>query len=530
MSMSTQEDDQQTTGSRASRLRTAVGLASMPGVVILVVGLAGRFNPTWWLNTVGEPGVESISPVVVAGFGASVILVVTTAVTGVAYIRLDGPIGFLPGQEGAETNPEGNPDRNLSSDDTREPEAGNRNQGGLESLDSVADLFRGPQYRNRETATQTHDSSSSVENHPAGSHSGGSAPRDVPGEQSGRAGDPETNSANTSPDLINPTRTIAQPSDSCPPVAVLACGGALSASDDDPAEMLSRSSSVSDYIDPLVREVSSTPGFDLAWQDILTAADVARTAVKDVDGVVVAGGVDGLADAAYAMDLLTDLSVPVIFTGSQRSLDAHDSDLGANLVTAGRAASEEAFDPGVHVAFDGEIHAARDVIMQHTSALSAFESPTKGPVAVISQEGTRLRRAPGRGVAIDPLRLDAGDAESIPEIPIVHSGIGVGANPVRRALVGNVGGLVVDGTGFGNTTAPLGEALETAAEEVPVVVSSRCQSGRTAPAYSQPGGGQRLTDSGALLAGDLSASKARVGLALARAADLDSRQLAALFG
>lgn len=526
--MSAQGSGPQPAGSRASRLRTAILLASMPGIVILLVGVAGILNSSWWLQNIGVPGEESISPVIVAGLGAIIVVVVATAVTGMAYLRLDGPIGLLPGQDGIDEHIQSDSDSNPASNANAASSQGARKpgQGGLESLDSVADLLRGPRYRETQDSGKDGTSTASNAQTPA-SQSTGPATR--------AASKPPANSQRTDPVIESPSpespqQTVARPSEERPPVAVLACGGPLSTGEADPEKVLSQSTpSVAEHVDPLVREISTSPGFDIDWTDVLTAADVTRRAVDDVDGIVLSCGVDGLADFAYAMDLLTDLPVPVVLTGAQRGLTAPDSDVEANLTTAARAAGEETFAPGVHVAFHGEVHAASDVVMQNTSALGAFESPGAGPVAVMSSQGARLRRAPGRDVTLDPLTLSAADTDSIPEIPVVHSGIGVGANPVRRALVGDVGGLVVDGTGFGNATGPLGEALTTAADEVPLVVSSRCQIGRTTPAYPQRGGSGWLTEAGVLLAGDLPASKARIALALAQAAELDRSELEALF-
>jgi len=80
----------------------------------------------------------------------------------------------------------------------------------------------------------------------------------------------------------------------------------------------------------------------------------------------------------------------------------------------------------------------------------------------------------------------------------------------------------VAGTGLGNATAPIGDAVATAIEEgIPVVVTSRCLAGRTSPVYGGDGGGRALRDHGAIFAGDLSAGKARLRLTLAIASAAD---------
>jgi L-asparaginase len=99
---------------------------------------------------------------------------------------------------------------------------------------------------------------------------------------------------------------------------------------------------------------------------------------------------------------------------------------------------------------------------------------------------------------------------------VVTTGISVDAAAIDRALDAGVDGLVLEGTGLGNTTSALGDAVGRAVDAgVPVVVTSRCGAGGVAPVYGTPGGGATLADHGAISGGDLSAQKARLTLALA---------------
>jgi L-asparaginase len=64
---------------------------------------------------------------------------------------------------------------------------------------------------------------------------------------------------------------------------------------------------------------------------------------------------------------------------------------------------------------------------------------------------------------------------------------------------------------------------------VPVVVVSRCAEGRVAPLYGFEGGGQRLAEMGAILAGDLGGPKARIRLMVALGVTSDPGELRRLF-
>ena len=332
-----------------------------------------------------------------------------------------------------------------------------------------------------------------------------------------------------------------------PHVCVVACGGTIASEPDDDgaapaktgADLVAAVPGVEDDATVSAREVCSQPGFDVRWRDLFGTAAAAQDAVTEgADGVVVTHGTDTLVDTAYALDLLTDIPAPVVVTGAQRRLDEPSSDAPANLTLAVRAAADERFENGVHVAFDGELHAGRDVIKAHSDALSTMTSPSTAPVATFTRAGSQIVREPERGVTADPLGspngpLDVSDpaaaADRVPEVPVIHSGTGVTAAGIERAVDAGVGGIVIEGTGLGNATAAIGDAVADAIDEVPVVVAGRPVAGPTEPVYGTPGGAVTLADHGVVFAADLPAAKARVGLALGMAAGVDRGELGRLF-
>ena len=278
------------------------------------------------------------------------------------------------------------------------------------------------------------------------------------------------------------------------------------------SELIGAVPEIESYADVEIRDVLRTPSFDLSLDEVATVAEAAREAVADgADGVVVTHGTDTMEETAYYLDLVLSLDAPVVLTGAQRRPDERSADGPANLLTAVRTASHERFRGagGVYVAFDEEVHAARDVTKGHTSALSAFVSPEKGPVARVERDGIRLFRDPGsRSASVAVTRTDAA-------VVVVPSGVGVGSRPVERVLDDGVDGIVLEGTGLGNTTTAVGEAVgEAVDDDVPVVVTSRCRAGAVAPVYGTPGGGERLAERGVVDGGDLLAHKARLKLLL----------------
>lgn len=318
-----------------------------------------------------------------------------------------------------------------------------------------------------------------------------------------------------------------RPSASCSAmdVTLLSTGGTIASTDGDGGKTPSKAGEeLVDAVPELdelasftVERVASVSGFDVTWERAAAISRAAERAVDDADGIVVTHGTDTMAESAYLLDLTTDLGAPVAFTGAQRPFDEAGTDGPPNLLAAARTVTHDRVGTGTYLVFDDEIHAARDVVKSHTSALSTFRSPERGPVGEFTPSGLRLFREPRSYADGAP---EVGEVAA--EIPVLTSGLGVDGGALRR-VVGDpadptVDGVVVAGTGLGNTTGSLCEAIEEVrAGGVPVVIASRCHEGATAPLYGGPGGGTTLDDVGVLWAGDLPAWKARIKLAVALA-------------
>lgn len=308
-------------------------------------------------------------------------------------------------------------------------------------------------------------------------------------------------------------------------VTVLSTGGTIASTDaaggatpsKSGAELVDAVPELEQYANVSVERVAQLPSFELDAETMTVLAERVRELDADatVDAVVVTHGTDTMEETAFYLDAALQPDTPVFLTGAQRRPDETSPDGPANLLTAVRAARAfvEADASGVFVAFNETVHAARAATKTHTSALETFQSPTCGPVATLDHAGVELHRPP---------------TNEAPEIPstdlsatvyVVASGSGVSGTLLDAALERGADGVVVEGTGLGNVTAELGDAVERAAAEVPVVVASRCLAGRTAPVYGGRGGGARLREHGAVFAGDLSAQKARIALALALGVD-----------
>lgn len=282
---------------------------------------------------------------------------------------------------------------------------------------------------------------------------------------------------------------------------------------------------LNDYADEiLVDQVTQLGSFNLEQSDVADLGEVARDVEEIADGIVVTHGTDTMEESAYHLDLALDLDIPVVFTGAQRRPDEVSTDGPANLITSFRAATHEEIRSGVYIAFNEELHAARDVTKAHSSKLETFESPDKGPVAVFTRDDARLFREPrSYSVSLPALRSNK-------TVSIASSGQGMDDRQIRFAIEQGDDGLILDGFGLGNTSETLSDAVRDAVDSsIPVAVTSRTHAGTLNAIYGN-GGGQTLKDHGALSGEDLPAHKARIKLLLALEATNSMTELREYFG
>ena len=264
------------------------------------------------------------------------------------------------------------------------------------------------------------------------------------------------------------------------------------------------------------------PASHLSFEQVLDIGRVLeRELTRDeIDGAVVVQGTDVIEETAFAWDLLPLPAKPVVVVGAMRSASQDAYDGPENLRNAVAAAADRSLvGQGVVVAMAGELHGADDVRKMHTHAHAAFVSPNVGRLGLVADGRVTLLRR--RGPVTLP-RIPAAAALPVAVLPVV-----LDAEPL---VPESPAGLVVSAAGGGNTPpAHLEVARRLLAANVPVVLTTRCPSGRPMPGYGFPGGSSQWWEAGALFSGTLDASKARVLLALGLGAGLSADELAAAY-
>lgn len=318
-------------------------------------------------------------------------------------------------------------------------------------------------------------------------------------------------------------------------VAVLFTGGTISMTVDPerggnvptlgPAELLATVPDLASVAEVVVIDRGRTPASHFRLPRLLSLAAELRTALVDpaIDGAVVVQGTDTIEETSFLYDLVLDSAKPVVVTGAMRSASEAGYDGPANLLDAVRcAASPDLVGSGVVVVMAGSIDPADDVMKTHAAALDTFVSPNFGPIGVVESGHVLVARA-RRG------RRHVSTGQAAERVHLITATVGMDGSLVEAAVAAGADGLVVAATGAGNTSAGLLEAAIAAmAQDVPVVLATRCPGGRAGTGYAFPGGGATWVRAGAILAGSLSGPKARIALSLGLGAGLDREGLVAL--
>lgn len=278
-----------------------------------------------------------------------------------------------------------------------------------------------------------------------------------------------------------------------------------------------------------VEEIDRVNGWNVTPEVMQRVAERARVALEDdgVDGVVVTHGTDTTEETLYLVELLAGDATRhggIVFACAMRSAGEVGADGPRNLLGAVTTAVDpQARDRGALLCVNDELHCARWATKTDTTNVSTFRSPPAGPVGRIVAGQPRFDlpspQRPPRGAAIDP------------HVALVKAYTGMDDALVRWLVDDQqVHGLVVEGTGAGNLPGPLVPGIAHALDRgIPVVVASRCWTGKPQPIYGGPGGGVTLAEMGVIRSNGLNGPKARLALMVALGRTTDREALAAWF-
>ena len=246
-----------------------------------------------------------------------------------------------------------------------------------------------------------------------------------------------------------------------------------------------------------------------------------REEASHFDGFVITHGTDTLEETAYFLDTMSIPQMPIVMTGAMRSSNELGSDGIYNYRTALRvAADEKSADKGVLVVMNDEIHAAKYVTKTHTKNVSTFQTPTHGPLGLVTKREILFFKAADKRVRFDLQAING-------VVPIIKSYADMDTILLDALVEAPISGLVIEALGAGNLPpASISAIKKLINKQLPIVLVSRCFNGIAEPVYAYDGGGIQLEELGVLFVKELNSQKARIKLLIAVNAGLNGQDLA----
>lgn len=245
---------------------------------------------------------------------------------------------------------------------------------------------------------------------------------------------------------------------------------------------------------------------------------------KDVTGVIVTHGTDTLEETAFLLDLIINNEKPIIVVGAMRNSSELGYDGSSNLAASiCTAVSDRAKNKGVLVVMNNEVNAASQVTKTNTLSLDTFKSPEFGPLGIVDNDEVIFYRD-----IINRQFIDTDCLEN--KVALIKSVPGMESDILNFYIDSDYKGIVIESLGRGNLPPAMLPGIKKAINNnIPIVIVSRCPTGRVLDTYGYEGGGRNLREMGVIFGGNLPGQKARIKLMLILSVTNDFIKISDLF-
>lgn len=203
--------------------------------------------------------------------------------------------------------------------------------------------------------------------------------------------------------------------------------------------------------------------------------EIEHSVVKgDCDGAIIIQGTDTLEEMAFFLDLILDVSIPVIVTGAMRSANMMSADGPANILSSVIVATYKPLaKAGVVVLMNDDIHAARFVQKCHTRNVAAFKSINGSVLGEVCegkvQINYNLEEKQARAIRTNAI---------IPKVGLLKATFGDQGDILKLISHENLDGLVIEAFGAGHLPESWLDTLDQLVKKIPIMLCSRTSEGR----------------------------------------------------
>lgn len=305
-------------------------------------------------------------------------------------------------------------------------------------------------------------------------------------------------------------------------VAIVFTGGTISMTVDEKIgaaipslsgeQIMSMVTNIDKLADIEVINFAEIPGPHMTPEKMMELKHVVKDLLnrEDLSGVIVTHGTDSLEETAYFLDLTVSTEKVLVITGAMKSSDELGYDGASNLAAAVcTAISDKAKGKGGLLVMNNEVNLASEATKTNTMTLDTFKSLSYGPLGIIDGNELILSR---NIVYRQNIETDIVECN----VDLIKACAGMDDRLIKLSVNSGSKGLVIEAMGRGNIPPKMYEGVKYAREKgIPVVVVSRCHTGRVFDSYGYLGSGRDLRNLGCIFGGDLPGQKARIKLMLA---------------
>jgi L-asparaginase len=276
-------------------------------------------------------------------------------------------------------------------------------------------------------------------------------------------------------------------------------------------EIMAMVTNIEKFADIEIINFSNVPSPHITPEMMMDLSTLVNQTIKrhDITGVVVTHGTDTLEETAYLLDLTVNSKKPIIVVGAMRNSSELGYDGSSNLSAAiCTAISKNAKNKGVLVVMNNEVNAASEVTKTNTLSLDTFKSPEFGPLGIVDNDEVIFYRDIIKKHHIDTQKIEN-------KVALIKCAPGIESDIINFYIHNGYKGIVIEALGRGNIPPKMVEGIKKAINKnIPVVMVSRCPTGRVLDTYGYEGGGKHLRKLGVIFGKNLPGQKARIKLML----------------